>query len=736
MSTNQGLNVQLGGDASQFIASLQAALAQAQAATSGIVDTASAMNALTAAANAASAAANTMNASLNSTQSATTSTTTSVNNLSNSVNNSGSLWQRLRSLISGYSNALQNGTSAIRNYLNSTIDSIRQSNIFTGVIGRLRSAFQSLRAAGAGAQSTLTNISRVAQDAPFGFIAIQNNIPPLIESFGRLSTASGGAMGALKAIAGALIGPAGIAFAVSAATSLITVAIQKYGSLGNAFESIFGTVSDATKSYRAHAEALKGASDEYVKAYTNVSTLRINLDLAKRGIIDKTGVVKQYNETIGKTTGAVKTLDEVEQGLAKNADAYIKFTLLKAAAQIALQKAAEQAVAAQEARAKPAEEVVPYISSGLKGKGKDAEKLYEKIAQQEREKIASENDKTQALFEKIAKEFQDQSAALAQKYKFNFFEDKKPKQKNVKTVEQILKELGVEMANIDLLAKNMGASFDSLSSDKVNAVKKALEDLGKIGVSQVSPVVQDLLRQLNLFANKTPGTLELSGKRLQEIGKAFKEVKVDPGALQNVDKFRSEFLQKVEDTQKAIQYKIDKNVIQWANISSGLGAASINIGDQLRGLAANSAAALGEVIGSLASGGQSLAQSLGRLIGVMGQFVIDFGKSLIEAATLRIIAEKTLLTNPYVALAAGVAAVAIGSVLKNSVPSFAEGGGLVGSPGLAMIGDNPGREEYVIPSEVLDKMGGGQRNVRVIGVLRGQDMLLQNERAKRAKARV
>ena len=34
----------------------------------------------------------------------------------------------------------------------------------------------------------LTNLSRVAQDAPFGFIGIQNNLNPLLESFQRLKS--------------------------------------------------------------------------------------------------------------------------------------------------------------------------------------------------------------------------------------------------------------------------------------------------------------------------------------------------------------------------------------------------------------------------------------------------------------------------------------------------------------------------------------------------------------------
>jgi len=51
---------------------------------------------------------------------------------------------------------------------------------------------------------------------------------------------------------------------------------------------------------------------------------------------------------LGKTIGKAKDLDDVERLLAENADAYIQFTLLKAAANIALGKSAEKAFEIQQ----------------------------------------------------------------------------------------------------------------------------------------------------------------------------------------------------------------------------------------------------------------------------------------------------------------------------------------------------------------------------------------------------
>jgi hypothetical protein len=61
----------------------------------------------------------------------------------------------------------------------------------------------------------LTNLGRVAQDAPFGFIGIQNNLNPLLESFQRLKAETGGTGSALKALGQTLIGPAGLGIALS-----------------------------------------------------------------------------------------------------------------------------------------------------------------------------------------------------------------------------------------------------------------------------------------------------------------------------------------------------------------------------------------------------------------------------------------------------------------------------------------------------------------------------------------
>jgi hypothetical protein len=84
----------------------------------------------------------------------------------------------------------------------------------------------------------LTNLSLVAQDLPFGFIGIQNNLPGVISSFGDLTREAGSVGGALKQLGSSLVGPAGLFLAFSVVTSAVTYAIQKYGSLGAAVTAL------------------------------------------------------------------------------------------------------------------------------------------------------------------------------------------------------------------------------------------------------------------------------------------------------------------------------------------------------------------------------------------------------------------------------------------------------------------------------------------------------------------
>lgn len=67
----------------------------------------------------------------------------------------------------------------------------------------------------------LTNLSRVAQDMPYGFLGIANNLNPLLESFQRLKATTGSTSGALLAMRQSLSGAGGIGLALGVVSSLL-----------------------------------------------------------------------------------------------------------------------------------------------------------------------------------------------------------------------------------------------------------------------------------------------------------------------------------------------------------------------------------------------------------------------------------------------------------------------------------------------------------------------------------
>jgi hypothetical protein len=122
-----------------------------------------------------------------------------------------------------------------------------------GIVG----GFKQITKGSAEAGRSLTSLALIAQDLPFGFIAIQNNLPAVLQTFGQLKTEAEGNKGALKALAGALVGPAGLFLAFSAVTSIVTVAVQKYGSFGAAVSALFGRVNPLNDLIMESAKSLE-----------------------------------------------------------------------------------------------------------------------------------------------------------------------------------------------------------------------------------------------------------------------------------------------------------------------------------------------------------------------------------------------------------------------------------------------------------------------------------------------
>jgi hypothetical protein len=93
-------------------------------------------------------------------------------------------------------------------------------------INTLNKSLATLPKASGQATTSLTNFSRVVQDAPFGIIGVANNIDPLIQSFIGLRKETGSAKAAFAALGSSLIGGGGLALAISLVTSGLVLFAQ------------------------------------------------------------------------------------------------------------------------------------------------------------------------------------------------------------------------------------------------------------------------------------------------------------------------------------------------------------------------------------------------------------------------------------------------------------------------------------------------------------------------------
>ena len=145
-----------------------------------------------------------------------------------------------------------------------------------------------------------------------------------------------------------------------------------------------------------------------------------------------------------------------------------------------------------------------------------------------------------------------------------------------------------------------------------------------------------------------------------------------------------------------------------------------------------------EGLGSVAAGTATLKDVGKQALGGLAQMLIDVGKLAIQTgvavAGIRV-ALKSL--NPVVAIAAGAALVALGSLVKGKLadktPALAEGG-LAFGPTTAIVGDNPNARanpEVIAPLDKLKSMlggMGGSYNINGVLTARGADLSLVLDR--------
>jgi hypothetical protein len=230
---------------------------------------------------------------------------------------------------------------------------------------------------------------------------------------------------------------------------------------------------------------------------------------------------------------------------------------------------------------------------------------------------------------------------------------------------------------------------------------------------RIKNIESRLALELKLNRNNIIGQKDAIKRAMAETG-ILAASALNPTALQN---FLSFFDQ--------LDYKLKATNEQWNSFSQ-------NISSTISGFLADSLISLAENIGNALSGGE--VKPLEHFQKLLAEALINIGKMLIQYGTMMQIAFAA--PDPFVAIAAGVAAVALGTIIKNRLkqsavePTAFANGGIVSGPTMGLMGEYPGAQnnpEVIAPLDKLkDLIGGGGSGQFV---LRGQDLVLAMQRS-------
>jgi len=567
----------------------------------------------------------------------------------------------------------------------------RSANALSSTVAKTSSSFSKIPQSANQANSAITNLNRVVQDAPFGFIGIQNNIGPLVDSFGQLKMSTGSTSGALRALAGSLIGPAGVGLAVAAISSALTFAIQGFSSwsrsvkeaksdtdkLGESLAielvqltTVVGLAQNVAASQEDRNKAIKLLNEEYGKYLPNLKEESISLS----------NIAEKYNQVVDAMIrqAVVKGLqEEIAKQVAETAKKIIELQLAREKERLELEKGNKvknDSLATDNKLKQIADQKNKAISDGVIA--------YQKQTQAEKAAIGTTN-----VYDMMIKGLKDS------------------------LMQSLAPALNLATAFTDLgqtIKDTKGVEFDFTP---IVGFRKLTIEEGKLAEQFEKGILTSSFT-----------------KKLQDGFKKLKEIKV-PLRI-NLSEDAIKFQKQLEENGKAIDNFV-------ANVNSSFAAI------QVEGIAS-----VGEAIGAALGGGdvKGAFVSFGNIIATGLQAI---GKQLIAISGLAELtrdALASLFTNPGLALAAGIGLIAAGAALKASLSGGVKAralGGPVSGGEPYLVGERgpelfvPSVSGGIVPNNSVGSFMGGRMGDSGRGTtLRGQDIILAYARTQRSQLRV
>lgn len=529
----------------------------------------------------------------------------------------------------------------------------------------------------------LQNLGRVAQDAPFGFIGIQNNLNPLLESFAILKQQTGSTGAALKALGSSLIGPAGLGIALSVVSAAVLFYQQYQQRANKATENAKKVTDDYAESLDQVSQAqLKGAQS----AQSELITLKLLYDRTQNLSLSNKQRVQAVNELQDKYPAYFGNLKDE--------------AILAGQAGTKYNELASAILATAKARA-----ATDLIVKNQTRKLEDEQKIIDLQKEQ------VENEKSLAILKTRSASSQG-SAGVGSAGGVGIARELSVIEEKINKNKEAQRNLATDINIID--GKNLQLT------KSINAeTAKGLVDTGK-GIKNNAEKTKKL-------KEVTQEWLDLMFAKRRD--KAVVGLSTDSG-LTNTNNAQEVIQKKSQDAQlanlKAFTAEYTKELNKFNDDASSI----------INGNLVETFSGIGDAIGDALSGGQNLLTGLSMtLLSSLGSVVTDLGRLAIATGVgIKAIRTAFKTLNPLVAIAAGVGLIALGSAITKSVsklgekiPGYANGTNSARG-GIALVGER-GPELVNLPTgsavtpnhQIAGMLGGGNVFIPDM-VLRGEDI--------------
>lgn len=490
-----------------------------------------------------------------------------------------------------------------------------------GSLSQTGQSMQGFRQQTANGSNTLTQFSRIAQDAPFGIVGVGNNLTATAEAFSNLSRSAGGAGNALRAVGQSLIGGGGILLAISLVTTGLTYMSQKGLTIGDVFNKLTGNFDAARHSMQQlNAEAAKNAQAQISSVGAYVSAAKnINLSMEERLIAVKK-LQDEYPAYFGNLTkeqilngNVAATVREVTAALiAKAKAAAMTDRIVKLAEEEEkIQSRINNSIVATAKAYKLTNKEAFELSKILNIAARNGQKWSEAISGTAFDRLKDYSVLQQIAILRTLDGFNDLGAEL---------------RSNLRQQDALTKGIEAQTAaQIKLDYTREKAAKKANVTPQVQGIDFKINTLGFIEAAQQLERLADgtyvLENNIKSSLSRIPNYFDTSGQQALE-------------KLQNFNKQLSQI------------------------VTSGT---------------TNAISGIGEAIGSALVNGGNIIDAVGKsLLSTIGSLLVDLGKATI-AYGVGLLAIQTAIKNPYTAIAAGAALVVVGSAISAAVNKTASG---------------------------------------------------------------